>query len=788
MTIKHIYLMHIFKWCMIFFCLSHCIYIKAQTEQSQLYLKNDVDSIGDLWIFTLDKTGSMLSEKTVTGAKILWTPKKIKEDVINKLSKENGILDQINYIHDRIIIMETGYGKQENDSYGREFSLAPSLDSSFIHVVNTLDKFSTNKKNGLKMVLSDLLEKHNYIYRESFVSQIRVLSLHRLIEFIKQEKISLDFRKIHIVTITDDADINDQWKMDYYSLKRAPDKIKQLNTLHSKYVYSSFTQKGGGFLDERVEFTDTSSKNHIYMYDYITQQQRTHKIICYEDSLIQIAPLDGNLIDIKIRQKQLYSEEIVFIYIDSLIIGNEIYPINRYIKDEEKMYLSYEMDKIKNAISIFGKIQVQYKDSIYGEHYKCYPFEQHTPNYTATANLFFNIVLCSLATLILLILIFVLWIRPSSKLLTIYAYKTKVRIQRGFNWQWGKLTPLAYSNADEIVFAKHNCLKQKKHESLSQKIILIDSPVPLTFTRNILSDSTKNNIYKNANDSYRKYPNVLIERYKKTLAGKIAFLQNSNIKWIRRKLYPKLNKILFYLSPHYYYWDNHIDGIISTSLLPGHHFLFEHNNTSEKLSIDDKWLNTYYQGNFPNADIIICINKTEEYAMWDIYQLCGRNLSGYGISSVKHLIHYKHNSANQNEIQTIKKYLKRVIQRETMLNKIVIIDEINYNSAGVHFNVVDASCMSYICLVENTEIEKCQILYSPLTDFDTFKKDIIISPSTVSRLVWTSLVPFDCKKRRPYGDIVNCACLDIIREGDSGQKTLLLKKNHIEFGNIKIKK
>ena len=147
MTLKYLYFIHFLKLSIILYCLLYSLNINAQTELSpQLYIKNDVDSIGDLWIFTLDKTGSMLFEKTVTGGKISWTPEKIKDDVINKLSKNNGILDQINYIHDRIIIMETGYGKQESDSYGREFSNAPSLDKSFIHIVSALNNFNTNKK------------------------------------------------------------------------------------------------------------------------------------------------------------------------------------------------------------------------------------------------------------------------------------------------------------------------------------------------------------------------------------------------------------------------------------------------------------------------------------------------------------------------------------------------------------------------------------------------------------------------------------------------------------------
>ena len=779
-------------WLVASFFLSN---IYAQGNQSS-FSRCDVDSIGDLWIFTLDKTGSMLLEKTVTGAIKPWTPMQIKDDVIRKLSDKGGVLDQINYFCDRVIIMETGYGdkSRESDSYGYAFCAAASLDSSFIHIVRPIQKFNTKGKSGLKSVLSDLLGKSNYNYRESFVSQIRVLSLHRLVKLIRQKKMGLTFRKIHIVTITDDADVNDQWKMDYYTIKRDPQKMRQLNELHSRYVYSSFTQKGGGYLDECEEFTDISSKNHIYVYNYVTRQQRVDDIICREDSIIDLAPLDGKRLEFQLNQSQIASDSICFAYIDTIIINRSEYPIGQYMNENHILNMAYDMNPVHNEIIIRGKLQVQYVDSIYGNHYKSYNFIQYNGDYTASIHTLLDSVATILIVLFLLFLIYAIFIFPNRKLLVINESSGQsVRVRRGYRWQWDKLNPLAYCNGDKVVFAKHACFKRRQVQPVKtpnfsiSNCIVIDSPVPLTFSGNVLSDTTKNNISRNAKDSYGKYPEEVLQIYAKTWAGRIVSLQNNRFRWVRKKLYPVLNRFIFRISPHYYYWGNAMEGLISSPRLRGCHFLLEYKREMANLTYDDRWLNTYYLGDFPEADVLVCLSNASDYAVWDVYQLVSRKFLGSGISSAKHLIHFRQKSAMTGELPDIKDCLKKAIRREMRVNRIVFLDAVNCNRDGAHFNVTEASCMAYVCLVENTVDEKCQILYSPLAEADSTEKNIVIGSSSVSRLIWTSLVPFTSKKDRPSGDVAGCESLDIVREGASCQKILYLKHESIIFDNIRIK-
>lgn len=436
-----------------------CFTASAQTNQF-FNPQCDVDSIGNLWVFTVDKSGSMLSER-IAYANHHWSPQRIKNDVITRLSREGGILDQLDYTRDYVTLIETGYGTEEFHSYGDGFRAAESLDSSFIHIEKTFLKFSTNKKSGLESVLSDMLCQSDYKYQQSFVSQIRVLSLHRLVKLIQEYEFGLRFNKIYIVTITDDADVNDQWRNDYYFIKLDSNKMQELNNLHSRYVFSSFTQKGAGNFNELKEFTDLSSKNHIYMYEYVTRQQTTNDIKCKDDSIITLSPLDGNVFSMQLNMRQIVSDSICFIYVDTVSVNGERYPICRYLNDTLYLMQEYDMASIKNDIVISGKIQVKYWDSIYGTHYKNYAFVQHNKDYTSSVHSVIDGVTITFIALVFALLFYVLLILPNRLVMKVYSSGgCCVRIRRGYRWQWEKLTPLAYYSQKMALFAKHRCFKK----------------------------------------------------------------------------------------------------------------------------------------------------------------------------------------------------------------------------------------------------------------------------------------------------------------------------------------
>lgn len=766
-----------------------CLVSAAQVTGS-IKPQCDVDSIGDLWIITLDKSGSMLSETLVTGAIRPWTREMVKNDVMGKLSRQGGILDRIDYSRDRITFIETGYGTDPYHSTGYGFSAAAPLDSSFIHLTDSFQKFTTNGKAGLEAVLGDML-MNRYIYRESFVSQIRVLSLHRLIKLIQEQELGLTFRKIYIVTVTDDADENDQWKTDYYTIRRDRKKVRQLDELHSRYVFSSFTQKGAGFLDE-VE-SDVTSKNHIYLYEYVTRQQWTNGFICSEDSLISILPLDGKTLDLNLNLKKIATDSICFVYIDTITVNDTHYPVGHYMDDRMCIEQEYDMKSVENDIVIRGKVQVQYQDSIYGAHYKSYNFVQHNKDYTSSFHTIVNNVAITIVAIVFLLLIYILFILPNRLVMKVYSPDgNRVRIRRGYSWQWEKLVPLAFYSHNACCFAKHKCYKRSNDPVMSYDLlsgIIIDSPAPLVISKNVLSDSSKNDISANAYNSCGMYPDMVVRMYEGTLAGRLSGLRNSRYKWVRRKFHPFVNRLLFRIRPHYYYWGNAMQGLVSSPLLDSSNLLLEYNEDNVKYTADDKWLNTYFDGDYPDAEVLICTQRINNNVVWDVYHLCSRKMAGYGVSSAKHLIHYLQEDADDNLMHKIRKQLEKAIRSEMKVSKIFCLDSLDngYCDKWVHFDVQNAACMAYICLVECTVKEKCQILYSPFTDSDIQEKNVVIASSAVSRLIWTSLVPFTSKRKRPNGNIAGYESLDIVREGPACQKLLSLKNRRIVFDNINIK-
>lgn len=68
----------------IIFCLffGNIHFISSVYAYNNSVVVNDVDSIGDLWVFALDKTGSMLFERVDPYRRVRINPQDIADDVI----------------------------------------------------------------------------------------------------------------------------------------------------------------------------------------------------------------------------------------------------------------------------------------------------------------------------------------------------------------------------------------------------------------------------------------------------------------------------------------------------------------------------------------------------------------------------------------------------------------------------------------------------------------------------------------------------------------------------------
>lgn len=767
-------------------------------------LINDVDSIGDLWIFALDKTGSMLFERVDPYRRVRINPQDIADDVIKRLNREDGILDCIDYTQDKIAIYETGYGFSKEDSYGHRFDCAESLDKSFIHIVQTPQPFKTNGKKGLMRVLRDKLERDNYVYQESFVSQIRVLILSRIVDYIKENDLGNSFRNIHLVIVTDDADENDQWKTDYYAIKfRSKKKFEELNALHSKYIYSSFTQLGGGYLEERSDMTDISAAKHIYLYDYVTLQQKDKKVEGVD--FVKIVPLDGSCINVKVILNEYESDEIDFVYIEQLKINDQELHIGRYITDTSSIAINYNNGLCKNKVEIKGQVQLQYVDSIYGVHARKIDFETHCVVLPQGIRIFINVLYIILATFIILTIIFFVWILPNIRVMTIYVDNAILQIRRGYKWQWKEtINPLLYTIYNgkkkqlKTVFAKHPCYNylSAAHCIENNTIWVIDSHRPLRYSTQLNRADSMMDIkkYIQRNDAT---PSIIKSLYESWWISRMDILVNSRHKWVRG-IGRNIRTVYNMTSPHYLYWGTMQDveksTIVNSPILPKVPFFLELKTLKTNYTTNiDYLLSAYYMSHSTShADVLITIQKENTNLVWNIFQLQSKLHLGYGISAAQRLMHYEHPLINKLAYQNLIIRLKNTIKKELKTSSIYVLDYSTsiVPSCEISFNVEDNIWMSYMYLVDDT-IEGCaQMIYSPLSDTlspSNPRKMVTISQSKYDKELFTSLLPFDSEQDRPKDGVCRRESTIKFLAGGALYGELHIDKNIVRFLNVTIK-
>ena len=771
---------------------------------------NDVDSLGDLWVFTLDKTGSMLRERIDPYRVNHITPSMIANSVMSRLKKEGGILDCIDYQKDKISIYETGYGETEQDSYGKNFDAAPSLDRSFIHLVQNPKAFRKNGKNGLQNVLQDLIDCSQgtrYCYRESFVSQIRVLTLSRVVDYIKSEKLNDSFRYIHLVIITDDADEHDQWKMDYYTIKfRSRKKFDELNRLNTKYIYSSFTQQGGGVLEENAFYTDISDARHIYLYDYITLQQR--KDSCISD-LIDIDPMDGNRISMRLREREYASDSISFAYIKSININGETIDVSQYMTDSLQIECKYTNSFFLNNISILGQIQVQYMDTIYGIHARKIDYIQHSDIMPMQTELVIKILLELLTIGFVLFLVYVLFVLPNKKVFVlITADGHRFSARRGYRRQWLKtVNPILFSfikksnRSVKTAFAKHPCYSIKQENADSQDSSyywVIDSPYPLVTSSQLRTiDTSMDMMWSVQRDKH--CPQLVKNLYAHWLLPKIDELTTSQNKWIRR-LGRLLQRVYHRINPHYLYWIDvysiEASVILTSPLLPDNPFLLE---IAVRLTRDSRMGNQdenrllyqYYSDiNKTYADVLITVEQSFNQTTWNVFQLQSRLQFGSGISSVKHLMHYTHDYVKESELHAMEKRLRKAINKELHTKRVVFFHAKNDNMDNMPFLIDSNSFMSYVYLVDDTVAQKSHFVYSPLSDqLDATNpsKMVALQKAKYDMELFTSLLPFKNGKDMPMHGAAFRESAEKFPAGSAVQGELKIHDKCIEFLNKNIK-
>jgi len=448
----------------------------------------DLDSLGNIWIITVDKSGSMLwnNQQQYTYANRIPIASSVARRLVEK-----PIFNNINYDRDRFIFFNSGILQVVDLNQLKSQS---RFDTSFIHHTDaTLHSFKDQK--SLITHVQRQLERGDYVYTYSFVSQIRLFSIIKGLDFVKEKNLTDNFNHLWLITITDDADQNDQWMNDFKTVKKfAPKKIADVNELTTKYLYNPFNSKSdiskSGTLNEK--YIDESEIPHINFYEYKTTQSAT-AVANNVNSFLSIQAVKDYAVNLSIVKKHFENDSIFFYYIESIVIDDSIYTAKKYFTDTITIPTKLKNGFNSNKILVNGYFQVQYTDSILGNHFKKYEFKQSATFPSTYLTNFLRRSAIALLVLLILLITYFLVISPRKKLFVVYDNQggkfagKKGSLLFGHYRYWKKNENSILS----FVLNKENKLNSisKKHKNLivgnhnfnfEEKTILLVSPSQLT--------------------------------------------------------------------------------------------------------------------------------------------------------------------------------------------------------------------------------------------------------------------------------------------------------------------
>lgn len=688
-----------------------------------------MQDLGNIWIITIDKSGSMKDNKSNY---------QFEQDCKNTISiiDNFGIKNKINFARDVFYIYNTGVCSTPYKQYismGKQ-AVVDTLEKDgpfydlFIHPYFTNHRLNSYKQ--LQRLIKDNLLHQPYIYRLSFVSQIRVAALQKTLEILDKKHLNESYNQIYILTITDDADANDQWQNDYRLIKRASrNRLEEINSSQNKLIYNPLSQRGGGILDE-LNYNDSKSI-HAYWYQYQSKQQISDCVIesSQVSENISITNIQDQNIQATLCEQDSKAYRTVYWRVDSVIINGKTistntktYSPNHYINIHiQKDILS---DISINTVSLYGNIQAMYRDSILGSHYKLVPFEKNTHIYTSTQKVFIQTILCILTLLLLYLLLYLLIIRPRTIVFKIYLSDNRiVSVLRGYSKSYKRCVPIFLqtmcNNTSNYLISHHHYIKQShvKGLSITADQLVIVSRVPLPLPNSVFIGD----VYDAFIDHSADIPEALLFDYNHSIQKKLIDLykhsgNRSNQIW--HFLIEMANR--FY--PKYYYWTNNAiedtQLILESPLKKGTIFVLDMNQQCKTgLSQIEQILQSYYcVHSLPHADILISKTLNEEKNTIEI-DVCSLENPEKGVRSIKNVTHLYHYEFENNTRHTniIVRELKRHLKESYKRDRILYFNHTHSDRCNQHlcFNIRQSKLKCFILFIEESEQKMSQVVYSP---------------------------------------------------------------------------
>ena len=748
----------------------------------------DVRQMGDIWVVTVDKSGSMLNKTT---------PAAVAEGVYARLI-EGECLASADFGKDRFLFLTSGFKFYDQNRLGKELKNAKAFDKSFIHPTDGVLHSFADKRACAEHIRS-ILQKNNYSYNLSFVSQIRLFSIVHAVNLLKSIGETDTYDGFKVLTITDDADQNDQWMMDYRNLKIwAPTKVQEVNDSTSKYIYNVLNGRGKGMLEEL--FSDERRTPHLWVYQYRSKQQDVPEI---EWDMLSVEAADGRRIRTEPKVETIQGDTVCFFHIDSIGINGAYIPVDESFREAFGKECEFDNSFRRNRTEVRGFAQVEYDDEIFGKHYRIVPFVEHDVVLSEKLGKLLGVLALLLGLALLGFLIYFFLIRPNRVLFTVHSPLGRVMsIKRGFASHWkGDYIPVECFQENEegifgVIVKKHRDIKSDwvcPTESESPEI-LITSRYPISLSVKAVSHSTADNIEGLYYFRSLDYSPLLREQYEKTLFHALYRDHlTSRWKWMQHCIKWIIDAFNLVAKRYYYVIEDITEQdciyVSHDPLLKGKRFIIEYYRVTGQEpdqgvpgDIVQKALTYYYENETPRYDLVLCTSKKEEGIDWVLVSIDNHLVTRGSLRQVTSLVRFRQTEIKEPLSVTAKRILQ-ALEKELPNKRIGFFDTSSFEfQHPLSFSIKESTAPGFISFMESTAKLRSQALYSPIKDTDVEEKFIRLRPTLQSGHLFLSPIPI---RYLTEGDpLLKRVSLALVKTEEKQPSVLRLCGTHLEFRDI----
>lgn len=766
----------------------------------------DVDSLGNVWIVTIDNSGSMKSDLHDRYV----SPSQLAANVRRRLNSD-AYLQDVDYKNDRFIFYTSGLFASV-DNFGNKMAQLMPLDSSFIsHTDAILHKMSD--KQQLVKHITGIMASNDYRYKISFVSQIRTFSVVKTVNLLKERGLADDFNTLRLITITDDADQSDNWDKDYKNIRKG-DRIarnagrKPISEVTSdtiaKYVHSDFRESGKGVFKEVYSANDESLP-HIWVYEYETLQSRRDTI---PSPLHLVTAKDGKEVSFRAAKRRIQGDSVCFFTIDSLVVNGVALACDEHFFGKDSIAVEYKNGLRFNDVRLCGSVQLKYDDEIYGEHYRKLYFVHEAAVPSGIFYVVFLILFIAACILVVGYLAYrFIWL-PLSELMRIYDPSgNPIIVKRGFGFMWdNEFVPLADYEASASGLSSVVVRKDRKVSGVSTQIassgtdLLICSRDRLFLSEQAEEHNSHEDIYNIYYARSADYPPVLKAVYESSSVARLR-AKSRGLSWrLLRKPIDLLVNLINFISPTYYYYFKDITACESlcmeSFLLPGKKYIISVQQTgagtvrSVEERIINKALNHYYSTDTMRpCDALLCYDTYGDKIYWSVVVLDDQTSMQPSLRNVHIAYRYVCDFDSawlENDVKRLLAYSRRFLRHK----RICVLDCRTILSAGaVCFKMTSVPLPGFVSVIESVARPKAHLVYSPFADGILPQKYVSFARCKYDGLLYVSFLPYpDVRRSHKQGaqHLMRRLSANIVRTNDHTASYMSFGHNEFTFRDIKV--